>query len=240
VPGFVTGVGYTDQGLPAGLELANGTATSYTYDARLRLAGLRTEGPGGEVLQAYSYDRDRAGNLLAVEDGTTLGEDEPSAAAGYDVDALYRLTAARLDAGRQPHAERLDFAYDTLGNLLEKSSDRGAASPDHVGALTYGGPGAGPHAVTRAGALSLQYDPAGNVVLRGPDTYGWDFLGRLVLARHGEQELGRYAYDAAGARVKKVEQGRTTLYLAADCEVRDGNAGRLRDAGAQPGGGDRG
>jgi RHS repeat-associated protein len=221
IPGYVDHVDYEPRGPMQTLSLANGVTTTYGYDARTRLASLNTVTPKGETIQDYSYLRDRVGNIGTLTDHSAFG-DAPSANASYTYDAWYRLKTAHLDPGR-PQDELLKFDYDAIDNILTKTSSLGAKSPDHVGSYTYG-VGAGPHAVTTAGKMAFQYDPAGNMTRHGQDTYAWDFMGRLTRAARDATELGRYTYGAARDRVKKVEAGHTAYYVTPDFEVRDGTA----------------
>jgi RHS repeat-associated protein len=221
IPRYVTRVDYEARGPMQTLALANGVTTTYGYDARMRLASLKTVTPKAEVIQDYGYVRDRVGNIATLTDRSASG-DLPSESAVYTYDAWYRLKSAHLDPGRKPD-ELLKFDYDAIDNILTKTSSLGAKSPDQVGSYTYGDR-AGPHAVTTAGTTSFRYDTAGNMTLHGQDRYTWDFMGRMTRATRKATELGRFSYGAARERVKKQEFGHTTYYLTPEFEVRDGTA----------------
>lgn len=222
VPGYIPSVAYDDRGLPKTQKLANGVVTDYAYDQLMRLEKLSTVSPVAGKLQEYAYTRDSVGNITEIVDTSDFG-DAPSANATYHYDSWYRLVGADLDEGRAPE-EHLTYAYDELDNITAKKSDAGSKSPEHVGDYTYGESGAGPHAVTTAGTMTLKYDQAGNMTLHGQDTYKWDYQGRLYQATRGNEVLGDYTYGAGRDRVKKQEDGHVAYYVAPDFEVRDGVA----------------
>ncbi|MBK7155809.1 MAG: VCBS repeat-containing protein, partial [Sandaracinaceae bacterium] len=230
IEGVVESVTFNAQNLPARTRFANGTSTVRTYDARLRLDTLETSGPTG-TLQDYTYRFNRADHLVALEDARPAEALEATSAGRFEYDALYRLTAAYLDEGRAT-AEWLAYTYDTVDNLVEKTSDRRRESLMHLGELRYGqeGTGAGPHAVSSisdeaaGGAQTYTYDAAGNMITREGQLNTWDFMGRLsaVESQDGGQPVARFAYGATRDRVVKEDNGQRTHYLRPDVEVRDG------------------
>lgn len=220
VPGYVEELDYDARGDLTGFSLGNGARTRYGYDAIRRLSTLRTELASGALAQDYRYARDRVGNILSIGDGAR-DDGTPSQAAEHAYDALYRLTSSRLDPGRAAE-ETLSVAYDEADNILSMVSSLGASSAGHVGDYAYDP--ARPHAVVQAGELAYEHDAAGQVVLRGMDSYRWDHLGRLSEARRGVEALASFAYGPDGERVRKIEGDSTTYYVAPDYEVRDGVA----------------
>ncbi|HWA72744.1 MAG TPA: toxin TcdB middle/N-terminal domain-containing protein [Polyangiaceae bacterium] len=227
VPGYIPKLTYESRGPPATMSFANGVKTTQTYDELTRLKRLETKTSGGTIVQAYTYKRDRVGNILGIDDASELGGG-PSANATYDYDSWYRLAAAHLDVGRLAE-EHLDFGYDAFDRIRHKTSSAGAASPDHAGDYTYDrADGAGPHAVTatatRNGETRYRYDRAGNMHQGAGDAYQWDFLGRLTSSQRGNKVLGTYAYGPDVNRIRKDEGGHVTYYVAPDFEVRDGVA----------------
>lgn len=219
VPGYVDEVTFDALGDLHSTALSNGVTTEYTHDARRRLETLVTAS-ADELLQDYTYVRDRVGNIRHIEDRSAQ-DDTPSHNAAHTYDALYRLTSSRLDAGRRPE-ETLSFVYDHGDNILAMESSLGPASAGHVG--TYDYTPDRPHAVRRAGELEYDYDPAGHAIRRGPDRYQWDHLGRMLDAHRDGELLATFAYGAGVERVRKIEDHSTTYYVAPDYEVRDGMA----------------
>jgi RHS repeat-associated protein len=222
VSNYVSDVTYDDRGLLGTLALGNGVTSTYGYDGVERLKSIDAVHSSGTKVQQLSYIRDRVGNILGVTD-YTASDDAPSSNAAYSYDALHRLTEAKLDPLGK-HAETLQFAYDDIDNIVSKTSNKGAASRDHVGDYRYGQNGAGPHAVTAAGSRQLGYDAAGNLTTHGNDRFEWDFLGRMATAARDNQPVARFWYGATTERIKKTEQGQTTYYLTPDFEIRDGVA----------------
>lgn len=215
---FVKSITYNQRSLLETMTLGNNTVTTHEYDNVLRLRRLSTD-LGQQKIQGYLYNRDRADNLLGITDERVA--EGPSATADYGYDALYRLKTATLDKGR-PSAENLGFDYDTIDNILSKTSELGAKSSTHVGGYKYAEFGAGPHAVSQAGEHAYRYDSAGNMTLRKQQHMKWDHLGRMVRADLGAENLGTFGYDTGRQRVTKQEGASLTLYVAPDFEVRDG------------------
>ena len=133
----------------------------------------------------------------------------PDERVGYGYDALKRLTSAAPESGANGFSQ--SYQYDVIGNLTYRSD---------VGTYTY--PASGPtsvrpHAATSIGAnYSYAYDANGNMTTRreGAVTYTqtWDEENRLkTISTTGHTVT--YTYDADGQRVKKVEDGQTTIYI---------------------------
>jgi RHS repeat-associated protein len=221
IPGYITSVAYDANGLPLSLGMANGTVTTMAHDARHQLGFLAVRGPGGAALLDETYRRDRVGNLVEVADGRP-DDGKTTAAARYAYDGLYRLTGAELDPGKGDRAETLSWTYDD-GDRILKASSSIATSAAHVGDYEYGA-GAGPHAVTRAGATEFQYDAAGHLLQRGATSYAWDFLGRMDSASDASGTRAAFAYGPGRERLVKREDGHLTWSLGDDFEVRDGTA----------------
>ena len=222
VPGYVSAVHYAATGIADAITTTNGVQSVLTLDGRRRPQALTVTGPGSEVLLAYDVVRDALGNPLEVHDGRAE-DGTPKGAARFTYDGLYRLTRAELDPDRPSQAETLTYVYDDADRVLSIGSTAGAQSRANVGELVYG-EAAGPHAVTRAGDMTLGYDPAGNATTRGDLALEWDHLGRLVRATRAGAELLKIGYGPERDRMVKREDGHVTLYLADDFEVRDGTA----------------
>ena len=223
IPGYINSISYAPRGGISEMDLDNGVTVSYGYDRQMRLAEIQAIGPSADTIVAYTYQRDRQGNILTITDGRA-DDAHPLGNANYSYDALYRLTTAELDAGRSAHAETLNYAYDKIDNMVSKTSSLGESSPAHVGTMTYGGQGAGPHALTLAGDVSYSYDDAGFLIARGDDTFGWDFRGRLAQSSTGMGEQAQYLYSSGSDRVAKIEGGQVSHYVSSHFEVREGVA----------------
>jgi len=90
------------------------------------------------------------------------------------------------------------YSYDRIGNITYKS-DVGSY------AYTYNNQ---PHAVRTAGAVSLQYDLAGNMTQKVSNgvTLGitWNADNRPTLITRNGSDYIQYTYDGMGTRVRKV------------------------------------
>ncbi len=221
VPGFVDEVVYDRASLLERLTLANGVVERWGYDVLERPVTIDIGPPEGSLVD-LSYAHTRAGLTTEVADGAAP-EAAPSQSALYTYDGLGRLIRAQLDARRPLFAETVDYAYDAIDNLVRRTSSRGAASPAHIGEMSYG-EGAGPNALTRAGAMELEYDGAGFLTRRGDLSFSWDVFGRLTQAHRDDAEILRAA-PGAGADRHVVEEGPGfNLLLSPVFEVEDGMA----------------
>ncbi|MCA9518070.1 MAG: VCBS repeat-containing protein, partial [Myxococcales bacterium] len=210
--GVITAATYAPNGRLASLTRESGATDTFSYDVLDRVDGFGVT-LGGEALIDAQITRDRAGNVVAVAD---LGGASVTQAATYGYDAWYRVTSAEVGG------ETLTFAYDLADNLTSRTSSLGAASPAHLGALAYGGGGAGPHAVTSAGGASFGYDAAGHLDTRGALALTWDHAGRLVEAAPAARSVTEIGYAPGGERVMRLEGGGVLYDVAPDVVVRDG------------------
>jgi len=233
VPGFVDELTYEASRKRATCTYANGVVTNYTHDPRLRLTRLATQS-GGELLQDLSYDYDQVDNILDITDGRTLPSDDPrNQTASFLLDNTYRLIHA-AGAGYGV----IEYDYDRLGNMLEKTSPD-IVDPDvNIGGMFSGGAGGtagrvgrapgdapGPHALTSAydgsRLRTYAYDDNGNMTLSDGDRYVYDFNDRLGKVVKDDQDI-QYLYDYADRRVIKRVNGEQTTYVSKLCEVRQG------------------
>jgi RHS repeat-associated protein len=217
VPGILDSISYTATGQVSGLRHHNGVTVTQGHDALRRLSDLAISA-GGSPLLSLSYTRDRMGNLRTIEDhasstGTLSGN------ALFIYDAGYRLLTASL-AGETGNSEVLNYAYDDADNLLSATSSLGAASAAHVGGYSYGS--TRPNAAVAAGALSYEYDSAGNMVRRADLTMEWDFLGRMAETSRNGETTSRNLYGPSDQRVMHLAPGSMALHTDRDFEVRDG------------------
>jgi RHS repeat-associated protein len=191
--------------------LGNGTVIDYNYDpTNFRLNQITTTGPGSTVLQNLTYTYDPAGNVASITDVNT-----PQNNQNFVYDHLDRLTSATGPYGSSGAQATLNYAYDSIGNLLCNSqllSTCSAASPNY----TYPANGLRPHAVTQVqtagGSWSYTYDAAGNMITGAERSFTYDAENRLtkVTTSGGTTQM---EYDYAGSRVKKTANGSSTTYI---------------------------
>ena len=225
IKGFADTIRYDARNQRAETVRGDGTATSYGYDAAMRLEELRTMNAGGETLQGFRYARDRLGNILSIDDLAAPAPRRPRYDAAFTYDAWYRPLTAQL-----ADDEEMAYGYDTIDNLTARTSSLGQESEAHVGSLEYD-----VNAAQQAGDVTLEYDDGGFVTRRGDRTLRWDHLGRLTEVSGGAEGVAsRYLYGPAQSRLARREGDSTTLYPSTHFEVRDGitahyiTLGRLR------------
>jgi RHS repeat-associated protein len=215
IPGFVTNIDYMALGKRTRIETADGATTTYGYDARQRLATLRTVGVQNTVYQDWRYGLDGVSNILRIDDlrpGLTPAED---ASQGFTYDSLNRLLTADYASGDQ-----IEFGYDPLGNLIAKQS----TLPDqNLGDLQMG-QNAGPHALTLVKGERWHYDANGNLAAKPGFAYSWDFRNRLTLVEGANGVRQQNTFDYTDQRIAKVvSQGAESsrvLYPDRSVEVR--------------------
>ena len=135
----------------------------------------------------------------------------------YTYDHLDRLTAVATASGATGYAQ--SYEYNQIGNLTRKTD---------IGYLLYSPSGAGsvrPHAVTGLSTTpngtpltnyGWTYDGNGNMLTRKENnvtyTQTWDEENRVKTIT-GNGQTATYYYDGDGVRVKKVQNGVTTVYV---------------------------
>lgn len=210
---YITYNDYNARGQVLQATYGNGVVTNYTYDDRtFRLGHLLTR-KDTTTLQDLSYTFDDIGNITHIADAVNASTQD------FEYDDLYRLTQATgVGWSRQ-------YSYDSIGNITYKSD---------VGDYIYGENGAGPHAVTKAGANTYTYDANGNMTAGAGRTMAYDYENRLTSVETITHTV-TFAYDGDGGRVKKtVTDGTsitTTVYIGQLYEVTDGVATRHIFAG---------
>jgi hypothetical protein len=178
-------------------------------------AARPADGPSGAgCCRALAYTRDRVGNLTVVDTST-----EPGPAADAEIvhdawyrsrevrlvhDAWYRTREAQLSIGGQD--ETLGWQFDTIDNIVVRTSSREGDAHGLTGAFTYDD--AGPQRGDRCRRPGAEYDAAGDVTRRGDVALTWDYQGRLTAQGAGEED----DYGADVTRVKSRRDGSVTHY----------------------------
>jgi RHS repeat-associated protein len=207
----LTKVEYTCFNQVAARTTPDGTRTEFRYDHAMRLTDVGFAG------NAWHYDFDLAGRLLGETDYN-------GAITRYRHDEAGQLTEQVNAVG-----QRLCFAYDPVGNLVERRDDSVVTTftYDPAGRLVYA---ANPDAEVvlerdAAGrvitescndrAVRSDYDLAGRRVWRvtpsGAETvWHYDEAGRPLTLHAGGREL-RFSYDLAGRETSRDLPGDVTL-----------------------------
>ncbi len=184
----------------------NSSSASWSYRSdnfRLDNYQVNSAWYGNQLNLSYSYDA--VGNVKTISDGSNSNQVQT-----FTYDALNRLTSASTNAvGNGQYSE--SYSYNPIGNLTSKS-DLGSYSYPPSGANSVR-----PHAVTSVGGYSYSYDANGNMLTRtewsGSHTQGWDVENHLTSDSNGANSV-TFTYDGDSKRVKKVDNGVTTAYIA--------------------------
>ena len=182
IPGWVDLIRYDASGRKIEIRHPNGLSRRWGYDDRGRLVEQGAD-QDGRALLWLGLDYDRVGNMVAITD--RLATDGIDRSRVYRYDALYRL---RSSVGQ---GVTEGFAYDPLGNLIQRSS---------LGALRYGGDGRGPHALASASGRTFGYDANGNLTSDGDRAFLFDYRDRLIQVTSPDGAATRFVYDYDGSR----------------------------------------
>ena len=184
----------------------NGVESTYEYSENemYRLKRKRAI-VGTEVLQDTSYVYDATGNIKSITD---IGIATPKQAV-FEYDGLDRLLSSFITAAGQTDVRT--YQYSAIGNILQKS-DIGDYEYTN---LTF------PHAVTRAGDITYEYDQNGNLIdVNGAQRYVYDYRNRMTEVSLPGSQTYTYKYDHTYNRVQKIfADGRTRTYLGELTEV---------------------
>ena len=213
------------------LALANGSVTTYQYDALNRLTSV-TQSHEPTALSALTYDALSRRTQLQLANGTSTT---------YQYDAINRLlsltsslAALTSSATYDPVGNRTaltdaagthGYTYDKLSQLTVADYPTGFAFADTT--FTYDKLGnrtqvlAGTttayaantvNQYTTVGGTAFTYDPNGNLTSDGTNAYTYDSENRLLTAQ-GSGLGAQYTYDPLGRRLTKTVNGTTTRFL---------------------------
>ena len=172
---------------------ANGTT--------LMVSGLINSNSSGAVINQFFYDYDALGNITAIWDTPTHGEnDEPLAEYTYDNQG--QLLSEELNN------VTYTYTYDTYGNLWYKS--------DGTTTDTYAyGDSQWLDKLTSYNGNTISYDAIGNpTTWYDGSTFTWVNGRRLASATNTAENLtASYTYDSDGLRLTKTINGVEHKYL---------------------------
>ncbi|BET68102.1 hypothetical protein ASA1KI_30200 [Opitutales bacterium ASA1] len=176
--------------------LGNGVTTERIASrATGRVRDIASGVRGGFGLQQIEYDYDVLGNVKTRTDAATgLVEN-----AFYD--ALNRLDGFVSTLGA--NVTNTDVDYAANGNITWKSD---------VGAYAYGAGGAGPHAVTSAGAHTYTYDANGGMLTGAGRAIQWTAFNQFRRIDQGGQ-FSEFWFGAAHERVGQRNNHGRTVYV---------------------------
>jgi YD repeat-containing protein len=188
---------------------------TYSYDAARR---LQTRTVVGETAVSYAWDN--AGNpLSAVQGSATLSYAYDSAgrvssvtmpngvvvANTYDGDSRIAAIAYSNGSGSLGN---LTYTYDANGRVVSKG---GSLASIVMPASVSGNAFNAANEMTGFNSEPLTYDPNGNLLNDGTNTYAWD--SRNQLASLAGPTSASFTYDALGRRVGETIADAATGYL---------------------------
>jgi RHS repeat-associated protein len=181
-------------GFLTGQSMANGTSTTYQYDAAGEILQVVNKAPGGAVNSSFAYTYNPNGLVSGVTSGGVT--------TSYTYDADGRLLSA-ASPGQQ-----VQYVYDPAGNRVSSSINGVVTSYTVNNRNEY----------TAIGAASYTYDPDGNltsaVTAGGTTTYTFDALNRLVGVSTPTDTIS-YLLDPFGEVTATTDNGQTTNNLIA-------------------------
>ncbi len=202
-------------------EYGNGVESNWTYDEMGRMGTIHTTTPYTDTIQTSStiqnelYEFDSLGNLDYRHDlAYDFKED-------FEYDTLNRLTQSVVSGtGASLYAAvgltTIDFSYDALGNITNKSDVTGQSSGNHY---SYGQNNAGPHAVTHIGGsknTSFTYDANGNQLTGNGRTITYTSFNKPDQVSKAGNETNM-TYGPGRELIRQVEttdgQTTTTTYI---------------------------
>ena len=206
--GFATKHSYNTQGFLNDVRDNSTNALYWQADEANALGQTTLETFGNNVQTVRQYD-EFTGRMVGITSGVGVASDIQSLAYAYDAlgnlntrqdtnraltedftyDNLNRLTGVTLNS-----VQGSTYQYDSIGNITNKSD---------VGSYTYGENGAGPHAVTTAGANTYTYDPNGNQITGGGRTVAYSSYNKPTLITKGNVTR-EFKYGPDRARYQQI------------------------------------
>jgi RHS repeat-associated protein len=190
---------YDSVGQLAEQSNANGTYTTYAYDADGNVLHLINYGPGGVILSRFDYTYDDLNEPVteATLDGTWT----------YTYDGAGQLIHA-VFASTNPSVANQDlaYAYDAAGNRIETIANGVTTAYTTNDRNEY----------TTVGGTTYQYDAVGNLISEtdasGTTTFSYNALSELIKVVT-PTDTWVYQYNALGERVSATHNGQTITYV---------------------------
>jgi RHS repeat-associated protein len=190
---------YDAAGRLIGQDNANGTYTTWDYDANGQMLHLVNHAPGGSVNSRFDYTYDALGRCItmATLDGAWTYTYDPDSRLTHAVFASTNLVIPSQD---------LAYSYDAMGNRVSTVLNGTTAAYTTNDLDQY----------TAIGGAALSYDADGNLISRTDGgqttTYTYDALSRLTGVT-SPTDTWTYQYNTLGQRSAITHNGQTTDYL---------------------------
>jgi len=190
---------YSALAKPVSYRYGNGVVTDNTFFAsNERIKSTSVKSPTGTEIQGFSYRFDDFGNVRFVENRIL----QTQKSFGYD--DLNRLVEWEIWEQGTPPGQEERFAYDAIGNILEKDGKEYVYEDER------------PYVLAEFDGQDFEHDLNGNQTV-GLDgrKYTYDIMDRLVEVRSkNNKPVVNFRYDASNGRVMKITpSGGTTIYI---------------------------
>jgi RHS repeat-associated protein len=219
---YLNNITYKVSGQVEGWSYGNGVAESFGYNNRLQMS-TQTASVSGNSRMNLTYDYQaaagqngtgttagNAGQLMAINNNSTIGGVAESAAYTYDLQG--RLVTSNQTTNGSTAQRR--FVYDRWGNRTQMWD--AVSGGLQIQSVTLDQPlGVQTNRIqsvtTSSGTKNYYYDAAGNLINDGVHSYEYDAENRLKSVDN--TATAAYAYDYANRRIKKVVGGVSTNYV---------------------------
>jgi RHS repeat-associated protein len=199
-------------------SFGNGVATEFDYyPLSHRLQNKKTY-KGSTTYSERTYKYDLYSNLTDI--GDPLGSKGSGALSSVSYDSLSRLTSYTPSGS----TSAVSFSYDAQGNMLSNSKSYGTDTYEYTSLK--------PHAVTKIGDKSFDYDDNGNMTSDPYRVMTYNAQNQLTKVTMTNKTVIAYDYDYTAARTNKTvtrtdpnlaNHVSTTYYLGDAMEIRDNN-----------------
>ncbi|MCP4501815.1 MAG: hypothetical protein GY822_17785 [Deltaproteobacteria bacterium] len=212
IEGFASDITYDIKGNITSYVTSNGIKTDTTFDLRSFTTQIKSSAID------LSFDYDRAGNIVSIEDA--MASSIVSQSATYTYDALGRLSEAVILEGLGSE-ETLSYGFDLAERIVERESSA-AESLVKIGQFDYSP--IHPQGVLDAAGTAFEYDASGQVLGRGEDSFTYERHGLISSITQNGEESADFYYNGTGFQVVRVEEGSVVYTPFPQLEVRDGIA----------------
>ena len=196
----------------------NGVQNQYEYYPKTHRLKTKSVQKDGQKYSERNYTYDVYTNLLQIEDTTSLTGSGGVKNIVYD--DLNRLTSYTP----QDQTIAKTFTHADNGNLLTNSYSYGTKTYEYTSSK--------PHAVTKIGDETFDYDDNGNMIKDSERTMEYNASNQLTRVTMKNGTIVDFEYDFTGARVKKHVHRQdaynhvmenSTYYLGEALEIKDDN-----------------
>ncbi len=200
---YTTQYAYNKNNFLTSITYPTGRTINYTPDQVGRISQVSTTLNGQPKTLASAIDYLPFGGIKALTYGNALSLNQ-----GYD--NQYRISSIVVGS-----ILNLTYGYDPNGNInsiLDAVNPPGGQALEFPGTYSYQ---SGTNKLTHIEGtppIDYGYDSNGNITTENTWTYVYDLSNQLIRVLSGGNQVGEYAFNGAGQRIKKVTQTETTIF----------------------------